>query len=111
LGASQFCKCHSERSDSEVKNPDLAQGLRSFATLRFAQDDKSGMHPGYWRYKSTFLKFNNTGIYAYGLPTAIAQIPLRTKPTPTQEIGWTFSPNSATPETVATITVNPIMSG
>jgi len=45
MGASQFRKRHSERSDSEVKNPDLAQGLRSFAILRSAQDDKSGMHP------------------------------------------------------------------
>ena len=27
MGASQFRKRHSERSDSEVKNPDLAQGL------------------------------------------------------------------------------------
>jgi len=45
LGASQFCKCHSKPGDSEVKNPDLAQGLRSFATLHAAQDDKSGIHP------------------------------------------------------------------
>ena len=44
-----------QRSDSEVKNPDLAQGLRSFATLRSVtpsespreQDDKSGMHPSF----------------------------------------------------------------
>lgn len=34
-----------QHSDSEVKNPDLVQGLKSFATLRSAQDDKSGMHP------------------------------------------------------------------
>jgi hypothetical protein len=42
-----------QRSDSEVKNPDLERGLRSFATLRSVapqelfheQDDKTGMHP------------------------------------------------------------------
>jgi hypothetical protein len=34
-----------QHSDSEVKNPDLVQGLKSFATLRSDQDDKSGMHP------------------------------------------------------------------
>jgi len=34
-----------QRSDSEGKNLDLVQGLRSFVTLRSAQDDKSGMHP------------------------------------------------------------------